>query len=78
MWKMHPLRIPEHEKMVVSAETTLQGYETTLRETIRKEIQTVDLHGSVRAHEDRHVKLKFIVFRDTMEVANSLKEGLER
>lgn len=68
MWKMHPLHIPEHEKMAVSEEKPLQNDETTLREALRKEIQIVDMHKSVRAHEDRHVKLKFIVLRNTVKV----------
>lgn len=78
MWKMHPLHIPEHEKMAVSEEKPLQNDETTPREALRKEIQIVDMHKSVRAHEDRHVKLKFIVLRNTVKVVNSLKEGFER
>lgn len=42
----------------------------------RKEAHSVVLNIDVIAHEGRHDKLEFVVFKDTTEEGNSLKEGL--
>lgn len=56
----------------------MAGLQTTWREALRKEMQSADLHGAVRAHEGRHEKLEFAVLEDIVEEGNSLKEGLTR
>lgn len=49
-----------------------------LTEALRKEVHSVVLHIDVIAHEGRHDKLEFVVFKGTMEEGNSLKEGFAR
>jgi len=38
----------------------IAGLQATLREALGKEVQSVDLHGAVRAHEGRHEKPEFV------------------
>lgn len=53
----------------------MQGPQSTPREALRKEMQSVVLHGAGSAHEGRHEKLEVVVLTGTVE---ECKSGLNK